>query len=165
MHLHALIALAAVIAAPLASAQATAQLSGRVTDTSGAVLPGVTMRTYSEGKRSGTIELLLTSPITDFEIIMGKFVGALGLYALMLAVTFVHVGVLFAYGSPELKPLLAESWRNLNPNTWEIKLRRGVRFTNGEEFTGEVTRFGPGEYPDLGPEWTKRASSFMCVQP
>ena len=41
----------------------------------------VTMRTYSEEKRSGTIELLLTSPLTDFQIILGKFLGALALYA------------------------------------------------------------------------------------
>ncbi len=70
------------------------------------VLPGVTMRTYSEEKRSGTIELLLTSPITDFQIIMGKFLGAMALYALMLVVTWIHVGVLFIYGHPEWKPLV-----------------------------------------------------------
>ena len=42
------------------------------------------MRTYSEEKRSGTIELLLTSPVTDVEIIIGKFLGAMALYAAML---------------------------------------------------------------------------------
>ncbi len=70
------------------------------------VLPMVTMRTYSEEKRSGTIELLLTSPVTDFQIIMGKFLGALALYALMLAVSLIHIGLLFIYGKPELKPIL-----------------------------------------------------------
>ena len=70
------------------------------------LLPMVTMRTYSEEKRSGTIELLLTSPITDFEIVMGKFLGALTLYAFMLAVTLIHVALLFVYGKPEWKPLL-----------------------------------------------------------
>lgn len=69
------------------------------------VFPLITMRTYAEEKRSGTIELLLTSPITDFEIILGKFLGALGLFAAMLAVTFVHMGILFAFGSPEWKPI------------------------------------------------------------
>src|SRR5687768_13536982 len=54
------------------------------------VLPLVTMRTYSEEKRSGTIELLLTSPLTDFQIVMGKFLGALVLYVAMLSVTLVH---------------------------------------------------------------------------
>src|SRR6476659_721219 len=55
------------------------------------ILPMVTMRTYSEEKRSGTIELLLTAPLTDFQIIMGKFLGAMGLYAAMLAVTLPHI--------------------------------------------------------------------------
>ena len=45
------------------------------------IMPMITMRTYAEEKRSGTIELLLTSPLTDLEIILGKFLGALGLYA------------------------------------------------------------------------------------
>jgi ABC-2 type transport system permease protein len=43
------------------------------------IMPMITMRTYSEEKRSGTIELLLTSPVKDVEIILGKFFGALGL--------------------------------------------------------------------------------------
>src|SRR5438034_4131531 len=70
------------------------------------VMPMVTMRTYSEEKRSGTIELLLTSPLTDFQIIMGKFLGAMALYAVMLAVTTLHIGLLFIYGHPEWKPIV-----------------------------------------------------------
>ena len=65
------------------------------------VLPLITMRTYSEEKRSGTIELLLTSPLTDFEIIMGKFLGAMALYGSMLAITLIHMVLLFSYGNPE----------------------------------------------------------------
>ena len=71
------------------------------------VLPMITMRTYSEEKRSGTIELLLTSPLTDFQIIMGKFLGALALYAMMLLITMVHIGLLFIYGKPEWKPIVS----------------------------------------------------------
>jgi ABC-2 type transport system permease protein len=71
------------------------------------VLPSVTMRTYSEEKRSGTIELLLTSPVTDWEIILGKFFGAMGLYASMLLVTVFYIGLLFVYGEPEWRPLVA----------------------------------------------------------
>ncbi len=70
------------------------------------VLPMITMRTYAEEKRSGTIELLLTSPLTDFQIIMGKFLGAMALYTAMLAVTLIHVGVLFLYGNPEWRPVV-----------------------------------------------------------
>jgi len=69
------------------------------------VLPMVTMRTYAEEKRSGTIELLLTAPLTDFQIIAGKFVGAMGLYTAMLAVTLPHVGLLFWFGNPEWIPI------------------------------------------------------------
>jgi len=70
------------------------------------LLPMVTMRTYSEEKRSGTIELLLTSPLTDFQIIMGKFLGALALYAMALAVTLIHTALLFVYSTPEWKPIV-----------------------------------------------------------
>ncbi|HVZ19781.1 MAG TPA: ABC transporter permease [Vicinamibacterales bacterium] len=70
------------------------------------VLPMITMRTYSEEKRSGTIELLLTAPLTDVQIIMGKFLGAMALYAAMLAVTAIHMATLFAVGNPELLPIL-----------------------------------------------------------
>ncbi|HKY21006.1 MAG TPA: ABC transporter permease [Vicinamibacterales bacterium] len=69
------------------------------------VLPLITMRTYAEEKRSGTIELLLTSPLTDTQIVLGKFLGAVALYALMLAVTLVHIAILFIYGNPEWKPI------------------------------------------------------------
>jgi ABC-2 type transport system permease protein len=70
------------------------------------LLPMVTMRTYAEEKRSGTIELLLTSPVTDFQIVMGKFLGAMALYGAMLAVTLIHFGILFIYGRPEWKPIV-----------------------------------------------------------
>jgi len=70
------------------------------------LMPMVTMRTYSEEKRSGTIELLLTSPVTDFQIIMGKFLGAMALYGCMLAVTLIHIALLFVYGRPEWKPIV-----------------------------------------------------------
>jgi ABC-2 type transport system permease protein len=69
------------------------------------LMPMVTMRTYAEEKRSGTIELLLTSPLTDFQIILGKFLGALALWAAMLAVSLIHMGILFVYGNPEWKPI------------------------------------------------------------
>jgi len=71
------------------------------------IMPMITMRTYSEEKRSGSIELLLTSPLTDVEIILGKFFGALGLYAALLAVTLLYMAILFVYGNPEWRPLVA----------------------------------------------------------
>ena len=69
------------------------------------LLPLVTMRTYAEEKRSGTIELLLTSPLTDLQIVLGKFLGAMALYGAMLLITLVHFGLLFVFGNPDWKPL------------------------------------------------------------
>ncbi len=73
------------------------------------LIPLITMRLYAEEKRSGTIELLLTSPLTDLEIILGKFLGALLLYAAMVVITFGYVSTLFIYGNPDAKPLLAQA--------------------------------------------------------
>jgi ABC-2 type transport system permease protein len=70
------------------------------------LMPMVTMRSYAEEKRSGTIELLLTSPLTDLEIILGKFLGALALWALALGVSMIHIGILYLYGRPEWKPIV-----------------------------------------------------------
>ena len=69
------------------------------------VLPLITMRTYAEEKKSGTMELLLTSPLTDVQIVLGKFIGAMGLILAMLAVTIPHLGILFYLGDPEWKPI------------------------------------------------------------
>lgn len=70
------------------------------------ILPLITMRTYAEEKRSGTMELLLTSPLTDVQIVVGKFLGAMGLVSAMLAVTIPHLLLLSLYSNPEWVPLV-----------------------------------------------------------
>jgi ABC-2 type transport system permease protein len=50
---------------------------------------------------------LLTSPVTDVEIIIGKFLGAMTLYAAMIAITMIHMGLLFSYGNPEWKVVVS----------------------------------------------------------
>jgi ABC-2 type transport system permease protein len=70
------------------------------------MLPFMTARSYAEEKRSGTIELLLTSPLTDVQIVLGKFIGCMGLYAAMLAVTALLFGLLFGMGNPDWKPVV-----------------------------------------------------------
>lgn len=70
------------------------------------LIPMITMRLFAEEKRSGTIELLLTSPIRDLEIILGKWLGAVLLYICVLGMSVLNVAVLFAWGKPDLKPVL-----------------------------------------------------------
>ncbi|HWY56512.1 MAG TPA: ABC transporter permease subunit [Terriglobales bacterium] len=69
-------------------------------------IPMITMRLFAEEKRSGTIELLATSPIRDMEVIIGKWLAALSLYTCMLLVAAVNFAFLFKYGKPDWKPLL-----------------------------------------------------------
>jgi ABC-2 type transport system permease protein len=71
------------------------------------LVPMITMRLFAEEKRSGTIELLMTSPVTDLQIILGKFFAALLLYAVLLAMTLFFFLIVFHYGNPDWKPLLA----------------------------------------------------------
>jgi ABC-2 type transport system permease protein len=71
------------------------------------LIPMITMRLFAEEKRSGTIELLLTSPIADWEIIVGKWLAALVLYACILGFSGINLLMLFSYGRPDWKPILA----------------------------------------------------------
>lgn len=73
------------------------------------LLPLITMRLYAEEKRSGTIELLLTSPLTDLQIVLGKFLGAMALFAMLGILTFLYISLLFLYGNPNAKPLIANA--------------------------------------------------------
>src|ERR1700736_2450831 len=69
-------------------------------------IPMITMRLFAEEKRSGTIELLLTSPVKDIEIILGKWLGSWLLYICVLLMSAINVLLLFAWGKPDLKPVL-----------------------------------------------------------
>jgi len=65
------------------------------------ILPLITMKLYAEEKKTGTIELIQTSPVTNAQILVGKYAAALALYVLMLLITFIYMLFLFSYGNPE----------------------------------------------------------------
>ena len=54
------------------------------------LVPAITMRLVAEERRSGTLELLMTYPVTDTAVVLGKFLGGLSLYGVMLATTLVY---------------------------------------------------------------------------
>lgn len=64
------------------------------------LIPAVTMRSFSDEKKQGTIELLLTKPLTSWRIVNGKFIGAFVLIIIALIPTLVYVFVISNYGSP-----------------------------------------------------------------
>jgi ABC-2 type transport system permease protein len=70
------------------------------------LVPMITMRLFAEEKRTGTIELLLTSPVRDIEIILGKWLGGLAMYACVLFMTVLNIALLFRWGKPDWKPVL-----------------------------------------------------------
>ena len=62
----------------------------------------LTMRLIAEERKLGTIELLLTAPVRDSEIILGKFLGSLGILTVMLALTFYYPLLLMIFGDPDI---------------------------------------------------------------
>ncbi|MFQ6057700.1 MAG: ABC transporter permease [Anaerolineae bacterium] len=70
------------------------------------ISPALTMRLLAEEQRMGTIELLLTSPVRDWEVVLGKFLASLTLFAVMLALTLSYPLILKRFGNPDLGPLL-----------------------------------------------------------
>lgn len=65
------------------------------------LVPIITMRAFAEEKRSGTYELLLTSPLTVTEIVLGKFLGCISFVGIMILLTAVYPAILLYYGNPE----------------------------------------------------------------
>jgi len=69
------------------------------------VIPMLTMRLYAEEKRGGTYELLMTSPITSGQILMGKFLACYFLYALIEFLAFGYLGILAMYARIDWGPV------------------------------------------------------------
>jgi len=64
-------------------------------------VPLLTMRLLSEEYRSGTIETLATSPITDAQIILGKYLGVMAFYVILLAGTLIFLVLMILFGQPD----------------------------------------------------------------
>ncbi|HRY98509.1 MAG TPA: gliding motility-associated ABC transporter permease subunit GldF [Bacteroidales bacterium] len=65
------------------------------------LIPAITMRSFAEERRSGTIELLLTRPLTDLQIVMAKFLAGLSLVAIALLPTLVFYISVYQLGLPK----------------------------------------------------------------
>jgi ABC-2 type transport system permease protein len=70
------------------------------------VVPMISMRLLAEEQRLGTMELLMTNPIQEWEIVIGKFVGSALLIMSMLVATLVFPFFLFIFGTPDVGPIL-----------------------------------------------------------
>lgn len=72
------------------------------------VIPALTMRLVAEERRSGTIEMLLTAPVDDWEVVVGKFVGAVLFYAFLWLPLLLYLSVvLYLGGEPDVGAVFA----------------------------------------------------------
>lgn len=69
------------------------------------ISPAIAMRTFAEESRTGTLEMLITQPVRDWEVILGKFLGATGLLAVALAMTFVYPMAISKMGELDWGPV------------------------------------------------------------
>lgn len=65
------------------------------------LIPGVTMGLFANEKAQGTQELLFTSPISVWELVLGKYLAAAIFVSLLIGIVAIYTGVLFLYGDPE----------------------------------------------------------------
>ena len=65
------------------------------------LIPAVTMRSFSDEKKQGTMELLLTKPLSIWQIVNGKFLGSMLLIVMAIIPTFIYVKVISDLGMPE----------------------------------------------------------------
>jgi ABC-2 type transport system permease protein len=70
------------------------------------IVPAISMRLLAEEQRTGTVELLLTNPVQEWEIVTGKFLAAIMLMLVMLGLTLLFPLFLFVFGNPDRGPIL-----------------------------------------------------------
>jgi ABC-2 type transport system permease protein len=71
------------------------------------LMPALTMRLIADERRTGTLEVLMTSPVSDGQVILGKFLGSLGFYLVMLLATLEFPLALRWAANPDRGPILA----------------------------------------------------------
>ncbi len=69
--------------------------------------PAISMRLISEERKSGTLELLVTMPVRDFDVVFGKFLAALSLYAVALIFTFFYPFTISTLGDAQMGGIVA----------------------------------------------------------
>lgn len=77
------------------------QLFGHIVWVLVLAVPLLTMSSLSEEYTRGTIETMMTAPVSEIDVTLGKFLGVFGFYVILLATTLPHYFVLSAYGEPE----------------------------------------------------------------
>lgn len=126
------------------------------------ILPLITMSSFAEERKLQTLQLLLTSPVTLTEIILGKFLALFGFVAVMIGLTLIYPAVLFATGNPELGPILTSALGTVLLSSCMLAI--GVLFSSMTEnqIVAGILTFGAGMFlwliswatQSAGPVWS-----------
>jgi ABC-2 type transport system permease protein len=95
------------------------------------IIPAISMRAISEEYRTGTIESLMTAPLSDAQLVVGKYLAVLVFYTIMLAATLVYLLLIRIFGAPDL---------GASFSAYLGLLLIGVAFTAFGVFTSSLTR-------------------------
>lgn len=97
------------------------------------IVPLLTMRLYSEEKKNGTMELLMTAPITTFQVLMGKFLSCLTIYTIMVLLTSSFMVILFvqSQGQLDIRPVISSYFGTILLGTAIIPI--GIFFSSSTE--------------------------------
>lgn len=95
------------------------------------VIPAMAMRSISEEYRSGTFETLMTAPVSDAQVVLGKYLATLGFYLIMIAGTVIYPVIMQVFGNPDWGEVLA---------MYVGLVLLGVSFTAFSMFASSLTR-------------------------
>ncbi|MDP3063873.1 MAG: ABC transporter permease [Chloroflexota bacterium] len=104
--------------------------------------PVLTMRLLAEEQKLGTLELLLTSPVRDWEIVVGKFLSSFIFYLVALALTLYYVLLLYWFGKPDSGPILAGYLGMILYGAATLSVGLLASSFSGNQIVGAVVGFG-----------------------
>ncbi len=134
------------------------------------IIPAITMRLLAEEKGSGTLEMLITMPVRDWEVILGKFLAGMGMLAAIVGMTFFYAITLAMLGPVDRGPVIAGYLGLLLMGASYVAI--GVMassFTRNQivafilAFAISFALFIFGQITQLAPEWLAPIISFLSM--
>ncbi len=123
-------------------------------------VPAMTMKLFAEERKSGTIELLLTSPITDVEVVLGKFLAGWTLLVIMLLLTLLFPVLITPFGDPDIGPIISGYLGLLLLGSAFISLGVMISSMSKNQIVSALTSFGILLLLWVGEPWIKLGDWF-----
>ena len=136
------------------------------------LLPLLTMRLLAEEKKQGTFELLLTYPVRDWEAVVGKFLAAVSMFAVMLICTLLFPLLLVLFSDPEPGPIISGYLGLFLMGCTFISIGTFFSSLTSNQLVAGVAAFGVGLFfliigwavPFVGPRFAGLLGEFSLLQ-